>query len=68
MTIYYTITGKCDGFGAQYQSILSGIALCKAENYIYVHTPMKTIEHGVDVNKANEFIGIKQKKTKKINF
>ena len=37
--IYYTIVGKTDGFGAQYQAILSGIAYCKFKNYIYIHTP-----------------------------
>jgi len=55
---YYTITGKTDGFGAQYQSILSGIAFCKYTNYIYVHSPFTQIEHNVDIRKANEFIGI----------
>ncbi|KKL26139.1 hypothetical protein LCGC14_2398300 [marine sediment metagenome] len=33
--IKYTITGKNDGFGAQYQAILSGIALCEYEKYKY---------------------------------
>ena len=55
---YYTITGKTDGFGAQYQSILSGIAFCKYKNYVYVHSPFTQIEHNVDIRKANEFIGI----------
>lgn len=55
---YYTIKGKSDGFGAQYQAILSGIAYCNYKNYIYVHTPIRTLEHNVDINKANEFIGI----------
>ena len=55
---YYTIKGKTDGFGAQYQAILSGIAYCNYEKYVYVHTPIKQMEHNVDVSKANEFIGI----------
>ena len=55
---YYTIRGKTDGFGAQYQAIMSGIAYCNYHGYIYVHTPFKQIEHNVDVEKANEFIGI----------
>ena len=29
----YTITGKTDGFGAQYHAIMSGIAICKYKNY-----------------------------------
>jgi hypothetical protein len=56
--IYYTIKGKTDGFGSQYQAILSGIAYCNYAKFVYVHTPMTEIEHGVDVIKANEFIGI----------
>ena len=32
--INYTITGKTDGFGAQYQAIMSGIAYCKFKNYL----------------------------------
>jgi hypothetical protein len=55
---YYTITGKTDGFGAQYQAILSGIAYCHHNNLIYVHTPFTKMEHSIDIRKANEFIGI----------
>jgi len=60
----YTITGKTDGFGAQYQSIMSGIAFCEFKNYKYIHTPFIKIEHNVDVKQLNDFIGIK---TDKIN-
>ena len=56
---YYTIKGKEDGFGAQYQAIMSGIAYCFNKKYVYVHTPFTKIEHGCDVEKANDFIGIK---------
>jgi len=56
--IYYTIVGKTDGFGAQYQAILSGIAYCKFKNYIYIHTPFLKMEHDVNINKLNIFIGI----------
>ena len=41
----YTITGKTDGFGAQYLAIMSGIAICKYKNYDYLHTPIKKLEH-----------------------
>jgi len=58
MSIYYTIKGKCDGFGAQYQAILSGISYCNYKNYIYIHTPFTQMDHAVDVRKANDFIGI----------
>ena len=55
---YYTVKGKTDGFGAQYQAIMSGIAYCSYKNYVYVHTPIRKLEHNTDVKKANEFIGI----------
>lgn len=58
MSIYYTIKGKSDGFGAQYQAILSGISYCNYQKYIYLHTPFTKIEHDVDVDNANMFIGI----------
>ena len=55
---YYTVKGKTDGFGAQYQAILSGIAYCYYKNYVYVHTPIRKLEHDTDVKNANEFMGI----------
>jgi hypothetical protein len=61
---YYTITGKTDGFGAQYQAVMSGIAICNYKNIIYVHTPFNKIEHKVNVKKLNEFIGISNKELK----
>jgi hypothetical protein len=54
----YTIAGKDDGFGAQYQAVMSGIALCEYKNYVYVHTPFNKMEHYVNVDQLNEFIGI----------
>ena len=56
----YTIAGKEDGFGAQYQAMMSGIALCEYKNYTYVHTPFNKMEHGVNVDELNDFIGIPQ--------
>ncbi len=56
---YYTITGKMDGFGAQYFSVMSGIAFCEAKGYTYIHTPFVSIEHDVNVEELNEFIGVK---------
>ena len=61
----YTICGKTDGFGAQYQAIISGIAYCFYKNYKYIHTPIKTLEHNENVNDLNKFIGIPIKKNKK---
>ena len=51
-----TIKGKCDGFGAQYQAIMSGIAYCNYMNYTYIHTPLQKIAHNGNPAKLNEFI------------
>jgi hypothetical protein len=56
--ITYTVKGKTDGFGSQYQSILSGIAYCAYKNYVYIHTPLTTLDHNGDLGRANEFMGI----------
>jgi hypothetical protein len=55
---YLTIKGKTDGFGSQYQAILSGISYSNYKKYIYFHTPFTNMEHNTDIRKANEFIGI----------
>jgi hypothetical protein len=69
---YITITGKEDGFGAQYQAVMSGIAFCKYNNYVYIHTPFKKMNgHNIDnneVNKLNTFIGINNEYLKKKNL
>tara|TARA_Y100001973_G_C5201298_1_gene337886 strand:- start:2682 stop:3617 length:936 start_codon:yes stop_codon:yes gene_type:complete len=42
-----TIKGKTDGFGAQYNAILSGFAFCdNREDFTYIHTPFYSISHG----------------------
>lgn len=56
--ICYTIQGKRDGFGAQYQAIMSGIAYCEKTNSTYVHTPFQEIAHGCNPSRANNFVGI----------
>ena len=54
-----TITGKGDGFGAQYQAIMSGFAFARYYKYIYRHTPFNTIAH-IDFPKEMElFCGFK---------
>lgn len=58
----YTISGKIDGFGAQYHAIMSGIAICEYKKYKYIHTPITTIDHGVNVSEINNFIGLKEDK------
>jgi len=59
----YTIAGKKDGFGSQYQAIMSGIAICAKKGYTYVHTPFKKIDHGGNVDELNKFIGLKNDTT-----
>ena len=54
----YTITGRNDGFGAQYLSVMSGIAYCEYMKYKYIHTAFKSIAHNADVKSLNKFIGI----------
>lgn len=60
--VFYTIKGKVDGFGAQYQAVMSGITYCEFNNYIYVHTPFSRMEHNVNVNELNKFIGVNNDK------
>jgi len=61
----YTIAGRDDGFGAQYQALMSGIAYSKFKNYNYIHTPLyivgasaKSSGHGASATELNDFIGI----------
>lgn len=55
----YTITGKTDGFGSQYQAIMAGIAYCFYMKYKYIHTPIKTIRGSTkECDELNKFIGI----------
>lgn len=64
----YTVAGKQDGFGAQYQAVMSGIAYCEYMNYKYVHTPFVKMAHCPDANRMNEFIGMPTKNDSNINF
>ena len=59
----YTIRGKTDGFGCQYNAKLSGLAFClNTHQYRYIHTPFVSVSHGwrspENVAQLNEFIGI----------
>lgn len=53
-----TITGKTDGFGSQYQSIMSGIAYASYKKYKYYHTPMNKVAHSQNHQILNNFIGV----------
>jgi hypothetical protein len=73
----YTIRGKKDGFGCQFNAKLSGLAFCLNSGswncqYRYIHTPFLSVSHGwrdeEDVQKLNEFVGIPDnRKGKKIH-
>ena len=67
-----TVRGRTDGFGAQYNAVLSGFAFCdNREDFTYIHTPFYSISHGWGwvnntepmrswekrTNRLNEFIG-----------
>lgn len=63
----YTIRGKKDGFGCQYNAKLSGLAFClNSKNwttrYNYIHTPFMSVSHGwreeEATRKLNQFVGI----------
>ncbi|ABB25077.1 hypothetical protein Syncc9902_0102 [Synechococcus sp. CC9902] len=54
-----TIAGKEDGFGAQYQSCLSGFSYARNIGIKYIHTPFSKIQHGLCPNKMNAFTGLK---------
>jgi len=63
----YTISGKTDGFGCQFNAKLSGLAFCLNSSswrcqYRYIHTPFTSISHGwtapESVQKVNKFVGI----------
>jgi hypothetical protein len=55
---YFTTNQAPMGFGAQYQSMMSGLAFADHNNYLYLHTPFTGIEHNLDVDKVNKFIGM----------
>lgn len=67
-----TITGKKDGFGSQYQSIMSGIAYASYKKYKYFHTPMSVVSHAQDSQTLNKFIGVRSdnniKSTDRVNI
>ena len=53
-----TVKGKVDGFGAQYNAIISGIAYSSYCNFEYCHVPMKkTGEHYISLSDANKIMG-----------
>jgi hypothetical protein len=55
----YSIVPRGDGFGSQYQSVMSAIAYCEYNNLIFKHVSFYKIAHNTDARKMNEFIGVK---------
>ena len=48
-----------DGFGSQYHGFMAGIAFCEYnKEYVYAHTPITSIEHNLNKDELNAFIGI----------
>jgi hypothetical protein len=60
--VFYTIKGKVDGFGSQYQAVMSGIAFCESNDHIYLHTPFAKMDHSLNVDELNKFIGVNNDK------
>jgi hypothetical protein len=54
--MYFTSEQRIDGFGAQYQTLIHMIYYAYANKGVYIHTPIKTIEH----NYSNDTFYIKQ--------
>ena len=50
---------RTDGFGAQFHSMMAVIAYCDYYGYTYAHNPLFNIDHSVDHDMMNDFIGMK---------
>jgi len=64
MSKYYTFVERTDGFGAQFQTIICSIIIVESDKQIYVHTPIKSMEHNYDnnpefLNKVEETMNVK---------
>jgi hypothetical protein len=57
MAATLTISGKSDGFGAQYYAVMTGVVYCMNRGYEYVHTPFNSMQHGLNPLDMNEFVG-----------
>ena len=62
----YTIQGRDDGFGGQYQAVMAAIAYCDYNNYKYIHTPFIKMGHDVSVEEMNHFTGIPSTEEKNV--
>lgn len=60
----YTHENRIDGFGAQYQGIITTLIFCKENNLKYIYSPLSSVEHNYDndpnyINKLEKLINLK---------
>jgi len=60
----YTHENRSDGFGAQYQGIISTFIYCRENNLNYIYSPLKSVEHNYDndpdyINKLEELMNLR---------
>jgi hypothetical protein len=46
--MFYTHETRTDGFGAQYQGIITTILYCKEHNLNYIYSPLQYVEHNYE--------------------
>lgn len=59
--MHLTIHSRRDGFGAQYQAHIAGIALAKHLNMRYINTPYDSLGHNINGKIMDEFTNLKLK-------
>jgi hypothetical protein len=75
----YTHETRIDGFGAQYQTIITTILYCYSKNIIYLYSPLQYVEHNYEndpnyIDKLEHFMNLKdniqnrQDNTIELNF
>lgn len=62
----YITTKRTDGFGSQFQNIISAIIYSDLNNLTYIHRPIEQIEHNYDndpdfIKRINDFMNIDKK-------
>lgn len=62
-----TVAGKDDGFGAQYQACLSGLAFARKHSIYYVHTPFTQVGHGLDSKQCDLMTGLRSDRWWKVS-
>jgi len=62
--MFYTVSERSDGFGAQLQTMVCCILIAEHSGNKYIHTPIKNMEHNYDneedfISKAEECMNLK---------